>query len=477
MLRELRKKMEEFHMVSPGDRVLTGVSGGADSVCLLMVLLELREEMGFSVEVIHVEHGIRGEESRADARFVEGLCNQYQIICHTIEVDVPGYCEKTGLGLEEAARVLRYEAFVRLGKEQNTRIALAHHMEDNAETILFQMVRGSALAGMCGMQPVREDENGVSYIRPLLYWHRAEIEAFLSERGIGWCVDSTNAQLEYSRNFLRGRVIPDLEQINAQAVAHINQTAGYLSEIRDYMEYETEQVWNKLAKVEGAIALDAKALLELHPVMQRQIAYKAIVLAARHKKDITSAHVADFLSLCRGQSGKRISLPYQVRAWKDFDVVRLASAVEEAWEDVEYEVTTELLDGLLQRKEVKTLDLGFDGARICMRVFQKDEESLEIPRKTYTKWFDYDKIKSGFCIRTRRSGDYFITDGNGHRKKLKSYFIDEKIPLVERGKRWLLAQEHVVLWLIGGRISEHVKVLQETEYIFEITYDGGTENE
>ena len=110
-------------------------------------------------------------------------------------------------------------------------------------------------------------------------------------------------------------------------------------------------------------------------------------------------------------------------------------------------------------------------------VLQKNEETLEIPRKTYTKWFDYDKIEKGFCIRTRRSGDYFISDEAGHRKKLKAYFIDEKIPVEERTKCWLIAQDNEVLWLIGGRISEHIKVSQETKRILQITYDGGNKNE
>lgn len=473
MLQELRKRMDEFHMISPGDRVLAGVSGGADSVCLLVALLELREMMSFSLEVVHVEHGIRGEESKADAQFVEELCKQHQIVCHMIVVDVPGYCAKTGLGTEEAARVLRYEAFARFGKEKDTKIALAHHMEDNAETILFQLVRGSALAGMCGMQPVRTDQEGVCYIRPLLYWHRAQIEAFLLDRGIDWCVDSTNAQLEYSRNFLRGRVIPDLENINAQAVAHINQTAGYLSEVRDYIDEEVARWWTRLVKVEDAISVDAKGLMELHPVMQRQIAYQAIVHAANKKKDITSKHVADVLSLCMGQSGKRIMLPYGVAAWKDFDVVCLATAVDVVQQTDEYEVTGKLLEELLQRKEPETLTFDEGNVHIYIRVFKKDEENMEIPRKTYTKWMDYDKIKSGFCIRTRRSGDYFIADEEGHRKKLKAYFIDEKIPLAEREGMLLLAKNNEVFWIVGGRMSEKVKVSHETKYIFEITYDGG----
>lgn len=477
MLQELQKKMNELHMVVPGDRVLVGVSGGADSVCLFIALKDLQKVLDFSLEVIHVEHGIRGEESKADARFVADLCEKYGVSYQIYEVDVPSFAAEQGLGLEEAARLLRYEVFETVAKEKDAKVALAHHREDNAETVLFQMVRGSSLAGLCGMQSVRISESGVCYIRPLLSFHREQIEAFLEQRGLFWRQDSTNVDMAYSRNFLRGSVIPQLKQINAQAVAHINQTAEHLTEAQEYIEFETERLWKTIACAEEAIVLDAKQLLELHPLMQRQIAYKAIVTASKRKKDITSVHVADFLSLCKGQSGKRISLPYGVVAQKEFDKVRVVIYEEAPHAENVYEVSQEMLEKLLVSGQEKTISISSSGEVIRCRVFEKNEETLEIPRKTYTKWLDYDKIKKGFCIRTRRNGDCFISDVNGHRKKLKSYFIDEKIPLAEREKCWLLAQDNEVLWIIGGRIGENVKVLQETKCVFEITYDGGKENE
>ena len=481
MLRELQKKMEEFHMVSPGDLVLAGVSGGADSVCLFLALLGLRKQLQFSLEVIHVEHGIRSEESRQDAAYVKELCKRYQVTCHEVAVDVPAYCAQTGLGTEEAARVLRYDVFARFAKEKGGKIALAHHMEDNAETILFQMVRGSSLTGLCGMQPVRKEENGICYIRPLLFFHRAEVEAFLRTQEVAWCVDSTNIQLEYSRNFLRGNVIPELKKVNTQAVEHINQTAEHLSEIRDYLDFETEKAWKRLVQIQERLRLDTKGILELHPVLQRELAYKALVFMAKRKKDITSTHVADLLALCKGQSGKRISLPYGMMAWKEFESVYMASSDnvdsdEDAWEEV-YEISEEMLKEMLSSGKERTILFGIQGESIRCRVFENNGELVEIPRKTYTKWFDYDKIKKGFCIRTRRSGDYFISDAAGHRKKLKTYFVDEKIPANERGKRWLLAQENEVLWLVGGRISEHIKVSQKTNLILELRYEGGNKDE
>lgn len=480
MLQQLQKKIEEFHMILPGDTVLVGVSGGADSVCLLFALLEIQKYMDFALEVVHVEHGIRGEESKADAAFVEELCKCYQLLCHKIEVDVPLFCKQTGLGMEEAARMLRYQAFASLALEKNAKIALAHHQEDNAETILFQLLRGSSLTGLCGIQPVRRDSDGVCYIRPLLFFHRKEIEAFLEKKKISWCVDSTNTEIEYSRNFLRNRIIPELEKINAKAVEHMNQTAEHLSQVRDYLDFESEKAWERLVKAGDRLELDVSGVLGLHPVLQREIAYKAIICVAKQKKDITSTHVGDLLALCKSRSGKQISLPYGIRAWKSFDKIYLGTEEKQVIvcaEDVVYEVTADVLDKIFRSQKTEYIRFGEPAQEIRCRIFESTGESLEIPRKSCTKWFDYDKIKKGFCIRTRRSGDYFISDAVGHRKKLKSYFIDEKIPQEERGQKWLLAQENEVLWLLGGRMSEHIKVSQKTNYIFEITYDGGNKNE
>ncbi len=479
MLRELQKKLEEFHMVAPGDRVLVGVSGGADSLCLLLMLSELRKEMDFSVEVIHVEHGIRGEESVRDAKFVEEFCKTIGVSYQIQSVDVPVYAAEEGLGLEEAARSLRYKVFETLALEKGAKVALAHHQEDNAETVLFQMARGSSLAGLCGMQPVREDENGVCYIRPLLFFHREEIENFLKAYDLDWRVDSTNTDLEYSRNFIRAQVIPDLMKINAQAVEHVNQSAAHLSEIKDFLDVETEKLWSQIAKEEDKITLNIEALAKLHVVMQRQLVYKAIVVAAKRKKDITSTHVEDVLDLCRGQSGRRVSLPYGLVAWKEFDQLHVSTQgtqKEDADKEI-YEVSSEKIRELLEQNQSAYVYIEETGKRLFCRVIKAESETLEIPRKTYTKWFDYDKIKQGFCIRTRRSGDYFISDANGHHKKLKQYFIDEKIPASERDNMWLLAKGDQVLWLIGGRISEDVKVSKETKYILELTYDGGNEDE
>ncbi len=509
LLHKVQKQIREQNMIEPKDRIIVGLSGGADSVCLFLVLCTLRDEMQFSVETVHVEHGIRGEESRQDAFFAETLSRQWNVPHRTIAISVPEYASEHGLGFEEAARILRYEIFEQVAKERNAKIALAHHMEDNAETILFQLARGSSLTGLCGMRPVRKSESGTIYIRPLLSLHRNEIESYLDVQKQAYCTDCTNMENEYSRNYLRNVILPEFRNINLQTVAHINETAERLNEVRGFLEEEVERHWNEAAIVGDGIFLDLEKLNRLHIAVQREIYYKAIARMAGGKKDISSVHVEQLMALSKKQSGKEVTLPNDVIAVKEYEMIRLflrnvyerniyeRNAYERnAYErnlyqrkvekksvgnkDVaecgticaknqQMEVTAEMLERLYLENERLSIPFLDGKTQIQIAVFENNIFMDEIPRKTYTKWFDYDKIKGGFCIRRRQSGDYLIYDASGHRKKLKQYFVDEKIPVTKRDKIWILAQEHLVLWVVGGRISEHLKVTGHTKSIVEIT--------
>ena len=235
-----KKGMELEGLVKSGDVVLAGVSGGADSVCLLLMLLEYRKHCDFFLEAVHVEHGIRGDASRRDAAFVKRLCEKRGVCCRIYPVDVPAYAKGHGLGVEEAARKLRYECFREAAEDYDGRpvkIALAHHADDNAETMLFRLIRGSGLHGLYGMRPARRLAEGVTVIRPLLGMERAEIEAYLEAQGQPYCRDATNEDTDYSRNRIRHKVMPELKAVNTGAVHHMMQSAQMLRELSDCLLY------------------------------------------------------------------------------------------------------------------------------------------------------------------------------------------------------------------------------------------------
>ncbi len=474
--------METHHMLKAGDYVLCGCSGGADSVALLLLLQELGKQMEISLEAVCVEHGIRGEESKKDAQFVEELCRKNRISCSVIPVDVPAYARQNQLGMEEAARILRYRAFKDRAKElkkhgrENVCLALAHHMEDNAETMLFQMARGSGLSGLCGIPPVRM-EGGIKVIRPLLAADRSGIEAYLAKRGQSFCADSTNADESFSRNRIRKRILPELEQINAKAVCHMNQTAEQLLDIRDYMEGQIQAAADGLAIRRGsAWSCSIAKLKALPPAIRDGVVRDVIFRTAEYKKDIAAVHVRDVIGLMDKQSGKKLSLPYETEVWVEYGDLYFAKKTAQEEEAVYLEISADMLEKWKGTGERYEAVLPQNRGILSCRVVKWRGKEEEIVKKTYTKFFDYDKIKNGFLVRRRAEGDYFVMDGQGHRKKLSNYLIDEKIPASRRDEALILAQGSAVVWMVGGRIGADYKITKETAYILAVEYDGGNEN-
>lgn len=234
----MREAIRAYRMIGRGMKVVVGVSGGADSVCLLAGLVSLREELGISLVAVHVEHGIRGEESLADAGYVAELCERWNVKLSVERIDVEAVARERGLTVEEAGRTVRYEVFARIAREQSAdRIAVAHNRNDQAETVLWNLARGSGVKGLGGIRPMRG-----RIIRPLLFTERSEIESYLRVQGIRWRTDRTNLETAYTRNRIRLELLPWLtERLNAQAVDHIAQAAQRLWEVQDYLEAQTAQ--------------------------------------------------------------------------------------------------------------------------------------------------------------------------------------------------------------------------------------------
>lgn len=490
MIRRTKEYILENKMIKNHSTVLVALSGGADSVCLLLVLNEIKrqcaDELDFALEAVHVEHGIRGAESREDARFASDLCERLNIPCHVHSVDVPQYAASHGLGLEEAARILRYEAFEKevatayaadqkQGNSRQVVVAVAHHMEDNAETVLFQMLRGSGAKGLAGMHPVSV-KNGVTYIRPLLSATRAQIEEYLMENGQAFVTDATNTDTAYSRNKLRHDVFPLLLQINDRAIEHINESAGQLAVMNDFYEQQLKEACDSIVSKKGdRVMLEISRFESLHPALKSGVARECIHLASGRLKDITSTHIGALVKLAGQQSGRKINLPYGIIAEKSFGEVILCTGKSDD-EKEEIHVTEKELETLSATGEQKTISLSADGSYVTLSIQDFNGKMDEIPKKPYTKWFDYDKMKKGFEIRTRKAGDYIIVDDEGHHKKLKQVFTGDKIPAQQRAGLWLIAHESLVHAIIGYRSGCSALVTPQTEKVLKITFYGGKQN-
>lgn len=448
-------------MIESGDKIFAAVSGGADSVCLLLVLNNLKSELDFKLEVVTVDHGLRGEESLKDVEFVEKLCERLNIICHTYHVDVAPFRRNNNYSIEEAARILRYECFEKHINEG--KIAIAHNMEDNAETLIFNITRGCGIYGLRGIGKVREN-----YIRPLIECSRVDIESYLNKMGESFCTDSTNEETDYARNKIRHNVMPILREINPSVAMHISKMCDMQKEAVNYIDRQTKKAYDRYV---NGNTLSGDILNE-DLIIITSVIRLFLIDNAKTAKDIASVHIDSVLKLLDGGVGRQIDLPYCMRAVSSYDCVKIVS------DDGEQE--SKKPDDLMIMPLIR--EIGDKEVVIC----DKYEISLmivragydEITSKSYTKMLDYDKISDKLCIRHRRKGDYLTIDSYGNKKSLNRYMIDTKIPREDRDRVILFSDGAHIMYVAAHRISEYYKVDDKTKRILKIDItrrdDGGT---
>lgn len=459
MIKKVAAYIKEHHMISAGAHICVGVSGGADSVCLFLVLRYLQDIMDFTMSVVHIEHGIRGEESLSDMAFVKQIAGDHGVEFSAYSYPVEQIARGRGLSVEEAGRMVRYEAFEKkcAAYGASAKIALAHHADDSAETMLFHLCRGSGIEGLCGIRPVRGN-----VIRPLLCVTRDEIEDFLSREGQPYRMDATNEDVAYSRNRIRNLVMPELGQINERYMAHMNCLAEDAAEISAYFREEAEKILARhMTKGDGdCLGFELPGFFEYPSVLQKRVLLELLAKAGDGRKDIGREHVRSLLNLAEGRTGRKINLPYGVIGEKTYGKILLYKEKKQEKKTASIRIPLMDIPGEIQ----------IPTGRICLRLLNFSKKDAEIPRNVYTKWFDYDKIKDRLYFRTREAGDYFVLDEAGHRKKLKDYWIDEKVPGSKREQILLLAEGHHILWVIGGRISAGYKITRETNTILEVQF-------
>lgn len=459
--------MEKNHMLDTGDHVILGVSGGADSMCLLFVLKNLAPKYKLSLTAVHINHGLRGDAADADEAYVEDICRQWEIPYVCFREDIHMLARKEKMTEEEAGRKFRYECFERVMLQKGgSKIAVAHHINDLAETVLFNMFRGSYLKGMGGIAPVRDH-----IIRPLLCLERTEIEAMLEAAHIAFRTDHTNFDTNYTRNKIRLEVLPYIcDHVNARAVAHIAETAQAAREAYDYIHTMAVAAYENLVDDDGCLDI-SKMLLEPE-VLQKEIIRLWFEQKTGKLKDVTKEHVESMLKLLNNSDGKRVSLPYGMVA-----VRRQQKLCLERLDDDHADYDRSGRDREIFEKAAE--DITIPGC-ICLKnpeievTFEliEKKENQRIPQNDCTKWFDYDKIYDGLKLRHRKSGDFMTIAPANAKKALRRVMIDDKIPKDQREDIWLLADGAHILWMFGGRISEYYKVTNDTKKVLIVKIKG-----
>ena len=439
MKAEVARFCREEGLFSAGDRVVCALSGGADSMAMLWCLHSLQAELGITVSAAHFNHRLRGAEADRDEAFVRAFCAGHGIALTVGSADVAKYAAAHGKSVEEAARECRYAFLLSLPCDK---LATAHTADDNAETVLLHLLRGSGLRGLCGIPPRRG-----SIVRPLLSVTREQVAAFLRAENIAWVEDSTNAEEFCARNRLRRRVLPELRALSPQLSGHLSTQSRLLREEDAYLD---ELAAALLREEDGVFA--CAPLREAPPVLQR----RALRLMTRRvlPQDVTFAHIAALQALLVSPDpSAQCDLPGSVIARRRYDGLELTRPSPETFPETPLSVPGETL-------------LPVPGLKITCEITENFKKIANTPFRFAIK---YDMITQSI-LRPRRSGDRMSTDGV-HTKTLKKLFIERRVPRAQRGVTAVLASGSNVLAVAGiGADVRYIPAAGEPAVLIQIEF-------
>jgi len=459
--------IRENALVSSGQKLLVAVSGGPDSVCLLHILSELRKELGIELHIAHLNHQLRGAESEADAEYVAALARRLGIPSTIASRDVRSYRSQHHLSLEEAAREVRYTFLAGVAEDVGAeRVAVGHTADDHIETIIMHLIRGSGTRGMRGLLPVsrwKSEDNSLTIIRPLLELSREETIACCRRHHLKPRTDTSNLSLEPLRNRVRQHLLPELQKYNPQIAEALLRLARTATDDLDFIETEARRLWGEVARTDGgSVVIDKKIFLALPSALKRHLLRASIESLLGNLKDIEASHIEDILDALDKPAGKVIGLPY----------------------------------GLSFNIEYDRYLMSPDSASICPFPALESEFELKIPGKTsasgweieaaiispsaakvksaetneFAACFDFDRTGSKLSVRRRLPGDRFQPLGMKQPKKLNQFMIDARIPQAWRRRIPIVCSAGQILWVVGWRIDERVKITEKTDKVLRLEF-------
>lgn len=438
------KKTLQSAGVEEGDNIVVAVSGGIDSLVLLDLLRTIADEIGVNIVVCHVDHQMRAESAQ-DAKYVSDLCERWQIRCHTERVDVWARVRRMGESPEEAARNLRYEVLGRLSQELGgAKVVLAHHQDDQAETVLLHLLRGTGLRGLGGMRLLQKN-----LIRPLLPFKKQELEKYAAIHDLIPCEDVTNYDTKYLRNRIRHQLLPELESCQPQIRQMLCRLATLSQEDEDYLEMAAESCWHQIVTTDGArCEVDRKAFCHMPIAMQRRLVRRGVQTVLNEEGGLSFAHSERLrLMIIQGHVGAVCPL-------KGKGILRCD------YEKAIFSISNDIAGAkVLPRQLIIGENVVLDEVGIAIQADIKD-----IPDAHYEVWFDAEKVAFPLHIRSRRMGDVIATCGKNGKKKLKKELIDCKIAVLERDKIPIVCDANdTILWVVGVRTTNVAQVNSNTK--------------
>ena len=480
-------ELVEKGLVEPDGIIVIAVSGGPDSVALLHLFHSLRGQAGWSLRlhVVHLNHQLRGAESDADAEFVRALAKRLSVPITVESIDIKAQAAESGVSIEQAGRQARYDLYERVCLKLGSRaVALAHHADDNAETILYRIVRGTGLRGLGGIRAVRAIRPGsdIHIVRPLLDIRQQTLVEYLNERGITYREDSSNHSPEYTRNRIRHAVLPLLRSdFNPQATEALLRLGEQARGTDAYLSETSERLMESLlvSRDSAQIVLHAQLLGRKPRVIQTQVIRNALLLLGIGEQDLTYGHLESVAALSgEGAGNKMVDLPGGYRASR-----RYARLVLEVAPDTSPRPSDEIMRVSMAgstvlpafRMEIAVEQLEVDAETIAAHLRRQSGRS----QTCYEEWLDADQVHAPLVARSRKPGDRFLPLGMNGMKKVSDFFMDEKIDPELRDRVIVLCDQLGPIWLVPFRIDDRVRLRRDTRNVLRLQarpmeHGGGT---
>jgi tRNA(Ile)-lysidine synthase len=451
-------------LISGSRPVIIAVSGGADSVCLLHILVKLRDELGVPLHVAHLNHKLRGIEADGDARYVAGLAENLGVPFTIGERDVKVYQAASKTTLEEAAREVRYGFFAEVAELTGAdSVAAGHTSDDNVETVLLHLVRGTGTRGLRGLRNDirwKSGEKSIRVIRPLLEISRKQTLDYCSAYNLKPRIDSTNLSPDQLRNRVRHQLIPLLEEYNERVADALLRITRGASDEHDFLDKECSRLWGTIVtKHPETVVIKKDGFRKLHPAVRRHLLRQAIEEILGNLTDIETRHIEDILGAVDMRTGKKLSLPGGLVFVVEYDrclLTREPAAMSQL----------PLLEGEY------TLNIPGDtelpGWRVTAEIFKKSQVKKE--ENYYTACFDYSAAGDTLTVRPRKTADRFQPLGMKQTKKVGEYMIDARIPQAWRPRVPVVCSPRQIVWIVGWRIDDRVKVTDDTGQVLRLAF-------
>lgn len=454
-LNKVIRTIDDNNMIKHGDGIVVALSGGPDSISLLHALYSLKERYGIRLYAAHVNHMLRGEDSEGDESTCRAYCEELGIEFYSRRCDIEKVSLERGISTEMAGREVRYEFFEEVMKNQDARkIAIAHNMNDQAETILMRLMRGTGIEGLVGIKPIRDE----IFIRPIIKIKRQEIEEYCKKNNLPVRIDKTNLKPIYSRNKVRLELIPYIEDnFNSDIISALSRMGDLIKQDEEYIQENAVKVFQKYCYIREEKVIIYKDVFSYHPSIVSRVLRKAILEFKGNINNVQSIHIDNIVKVQQGDTGKKVELPGDLIVTNEYkNLVLTKKTLLKGMNDFNFDLD-------FGRNYIASLG-------ICINIKRIEEQNINLISNNDKKYFAIDGVRR-ITLRNRQEGDRFSPLGMKGSKKLKDIFIDLKIPREKRDTIPLLCFDQDISWIMGYKISEKYKVNNKANNIIEVSVE------